>query len=384
MIFLCLLLAIGPSLSHKVTEHGKISRIAFGSCANQFGNTNPEIFYSIVDWKPDIYVWLGDIVYADRYSLPKVFIPTDEKSWRLKYNSFKNSAEYQALINTTMITGIYDDHDYGVNDGDKSFIYKELGKKLVLEFLDDGSIRDHGGIYHSFVFENLKLILLDVRWFRDNKWDNEGDSIGEEQWAWLEKELQTGERVKIIGNGLQINTFDRSGPAEKWHKKSRLRLWKLLDKYPGVLLLSGDVHYGELLRIPCSKHVVYEMTSSGLTHSVFSTYNMIGWYFLNLWQSFNFNIGKKFLHKNFGTIEIDWEAQLIHISVRDTNSISQIEHTILISELYDSNPDIEFCQADFRDLKYKHALSAFAIFLLPFYMNFLALLIFLRKYSNSY
>jgi hypothetical protein len=126
------------------------------------------------------------------------------------------------------------------------------------------------------------------------------------------------------------------------------------------------------------------MTSSGLTHSVFSTYNMIGWYFLKIWQSFTFNIGTKFLHKNFGTIEIDWENQLIHVSIRDTYSIPQIEYTILISELYGPNPDIEFCQADFQTLKYNHALSAFAIFLLPFYMNFLALLIFLRKYSNSY
>ncbi|OMJ69723.1 hypothetical protein SteCoe_32488 [Stentor coeruleus] len=384
MIFLYLILVIEISSGLKVTEHGKISRIAFGSCANQFGITNPDIFYSIINWKPDIYVWLGDIVYADRFSLPMAFSPTNEKIWRSKYNSFKTSIEYQALINSTMITGVYDDHDYGINDGDKNFIYKEIGKKLVLEFLDDGSIRDHGGVYHSFTFEDLKLILLDIRWFRDSKLDKEGDSLGEEQWVWLEKELQTGERVKIIGNGLQVNTFDRNSPAEKWHEKSRLRLWGLLDKYPGVLLLTGDVHYGELLRIPCSKHIVYEITSSGLTHSVFTTFNMIGWYFVNLWQPFNFNIGKKFLYKNFGTIEIDWETQLIHVSVRDTFSVPQIEYTININELYETNPDIKFCQENFKALKYKHILGTFFIILLPFWINFLAILIFLRKYSNSY
>ena len=33
--------------------------------------------------------------------------------------------------------GIWDDHDYGVNDGGKSFKYRLQSQKLFLDFLDE-------------------------------------------------------------------------------------------------------------------------------------------------------------------------------------------------------------------------------------------------------
>ena len=36
-----------------------------------------------------------------------------------------------------MIVGIWDDHDYGINDGNKHFEYKDEFKELFLDFLNE-------------------------------------------------------------------------------------------------------------------------------------------------------------------------------------------------------------------------------------------------------
>lgn len=40
----------------KIDENRTVSRIAFGSCANQFGQDNPELYDSISDLKSDIFI----------------------------------------------------------------------------------------------------------------------------------------------------------------------------------------------------------------------------------------------------------------------------------------------------------------------------------------
>ena len=154
MIFLL----IHTVLSLRVDENKQISRIAFGSCANQFRMRNPAIFYSIANWNPDIFLWLGDSIYADKFSFPFRFHGNDLSTWEKMYSDFKKDEEYANLINKTMITGVWDDHDYGINDGNKYYPLKNEAKKLFSDFLDDGSIRNHEGLYHSFSFPNLKIL----------------------------------------------------------------------------------------------------------------------------------------------------------------------------------------------------------------------------------
>lgn len=80
-----------------------------------------------------------------------------------------------------MITGIWDDHDYGLNNGDKNYEGKDTSKRLYLEFLDDhlSDRTKHDGLYHSYTFgdngKTVKLILIDIRYFSDSLTDNLGD-----------------------------------------------------------------------------------------------------------------------------------------------------------------------------------------------------------------
>lgn len=372
---------IGAGL--KVDETKTVSKIAFGSCINQFSGNNPEIYYSISKFKPDLFVWLGDAIYADVFKFPFRYPNPNLKAWNDKFRTLKFSPEYQQLSNVSMITGIWDDHDFGINNGGKSFEQKIAAKTLYLNFLEDGSKRDHEGIYHSFSFGNLKLILLDIRWFRDDK-DEHGDSLGEEQWAWLEEQLKSNEKLKIIANGLQVNTFDRYGPAEKWHEKSRIRLWQLINKYKGVIILSGDVHYAEILKVNCAKYSMVEVTASGMGHSVYTTFSWVGWFVLNFIQPFNFNVGPKYIWKNFGTIEIDWERELVDIAIRDTYGTVHNSFRVYFDELSNEIEPAAICKAGFFTLKISHFLAVLGVLGLPCALWSFGVLIYLRKYTNSY
>ncbi len=72
------------------------------------------------------------------------------------------------------VLGVWDDHDYGLGNGDGSFKGKDRMKKLYLDFIDapqDSVRRQAGrGIYEDYVITTedgktrVLLILLDVRY----------------------------------------------------------------------------------------------------------------------------------------------------------------------------------------------------------------------------
>jgi hypothetical protein len=67
----------------------ELTRIAFGSCYGAHREENPTIINSIADYKPDIFVWLGDVQYIDRWILPYTFRERDEAGWRQMFADFK-------------------------------------------------------------------------------------------------------------------------------------------------------------------------------------------------------------------------------------------------------------------------------------------------------
>jgi alkaline phosphatase D len=77
--------------------------------------------------------------------------------------------------NTTKVYGIWDDHDYGLDNGGKSMPAKHLMRQLYLEFLDerkDSPRWNRSGIYESYYLDadkKIKLILLDNRWSLDEE-----------------------------------------------------------------------------------------------------------------------------------------------------------------------------------------------------------------------
>jgi alkaline phosphatase D len=86
------------------------------------------------------------------------------------------------------IVGIYDDHDYGVNDGNIHYSRKHETQEILLDFLEeppDSQRRKQEGIYTSYIMNDddhhhdgdgkthrIKIILLDIRYHQDASIDD--------------------------------------------------------------------------------------------------------------------------------------------------------------------------------------------------------------------
>lgn len=162
------------------------------------------------------------------------------------------------------MVGVWDDHDFCINDGNGYFKYKDVCKTLFLDYIDekkDSPRRIPGrAIYATYSFgekdsyKNFRVILLDVRYNKTSYlFEKNPDMLGEDQWKWLENIFEnTNETYYFIGSGTQIFPIDRF-VTESWYEQSRLRLFELIGKYKksGVIFMSGDIHTGQILRTPC-------------------------------------------------------------------------------------------------------------------------------------
>ncbi len=303
-------------------------RLAFGSCNK--AHLDQSYWTEISREKADAWIWLGDIVYADT-----------EKSGVLKkkFKELKTNQYYKDFIKTHEIYGIWDDHDYGTNDGGKHYKIKKNSRDILFDFLDlpkNNPAWEREAAYQSHIIkgENItvRLLLLDVRYFRDEllrdtggnhrySSDDTAQILGETQWKWLEQELEsTTEDVIIIGSGFQM--IPEEHPYEKWadYPKERKRLLDILALYhhKNIVLISGDRHMAEVSAIAVdAEHLVYEITSSGLTHT----------WTLGDFEPNIFRIREFFPVKNYATLDIYKQGDILSVN----SKIKSIEGKLLDS-----------------------------------------------------
>lgn len=212
------------------------------------------------------------------------------------YEKQKRESGYDAFRKTGVpIFPVWDDHDYGINDGDRLYAYKKESQKLFLDFFDvpgNDPRRSREGIYRAHVFRvaslRVKLLLLDVRTHRD-PWNETSSTpaliLGQDQWTWLENELlhdDKGVDLVILVTGIQVLPLTPYvASAESWArdpaaKRALMRLLVDAQRRRGTatLLLSGDVHHAEINEELCAvsrnatkTHRIVDVTSSGMTHA---------------------------------------------------------------------------------------------------------------------
>jgi len=295
--------------SQKLDATKVLQTIAFGSCNDH--TKSQEMWKHIVKNKPQLWVWLGDNIYADT---------EDMHLMAKKYSEQKNHLDYRRLLACCPVVGTWDDHDYGKNDAGKEFAKKKESKKLLLDFLDvpkDAAVRKREGAYQSYSLgekgKKIKVILLDARYFRDNLEkalvkgiryvkNIEGDVLGEAQWQWLEKELTDSDaQIHLIASGIQIIPEEHG--YEKWANfpQARQRFFDVIKKTnPSMpILLTGDRHIAEISKMDLGLNTpLYEVTASGLTHS-WSTRSE---------EPNQHRVGEMIIEKNFAVMKINWSA----------------------------------------------------------------------------
>lgn len=223
-------------------------RIALIGCHKQF-EPAPAL-YKYLELDPDLCLWIGDNVYADT---------EDDITFVEKcYAALAAKPAFQQLRERYPLAATWDDHDYGLNNAGKAYPLKAQTKALFREFwgLEDKIPADQDGIYYAEYIpvgdKVVQLLMLDVRYNRDQP-QTDGDVLGEQQWAWLKKELQKPADLRLLASGFQILLDERAG-SETWAKfpSARQRLFDLLRRAQAenVVFYTGDQHYGEVNRMP--------------------------------------------------------------------------------------------------------------------------------------
>ncbi len=329
LIFLTLLLIVTackttqPSVNVIANKDDAVVKIAFGSCNK---TTLPNYLWDdIINEAPDVWVWGGDIVYADTKNMNVL---------RDKYNTLLKDSAYTVLRNKIPVLGTWDDHDYGLNDGGAEFVMKQESQQALQDFLQvpqQSEERKREGVYTSKIIQtpngSVKIIVLDTRYFRTALTKDtltskrytpnmygKGTLLGEKQWQWLAKELYNSKaEFNIIVSSIQYLSGKHG--FESWgnfpHEVERLEKLLVNSNAKRVIILSGDRHIAEFSRKQVNglKYPLIDFTSSGLTH-VYSSFKG---------EENPFRVGKVVNKLNYGIVELNLKTKQAVLQIKGDN-----------------------------------------------------------------
>jgi len=316
VISFTLVLSLGQGFSGELV-------IGFGSCLDQ--DLPQPIWEEIKAQNPEVFIMLGDNVYGDTFG-----------------NIHKLERAYQKQARTLKKAGlgfpfmaIWDDHDYGKNDGGVEYSLKDESQKLFLKFWDipDGDIRHHNqGLYFEEIIHSkegtVQILMLDTRYFRsplkrtpilkknslgryEPDYDPAKTMLGQEQWTWLEMALKREADLRILGTSVQ---FLAEGHGwERWGNLplERQRLLNLLaqNSDSNLIVISGDRHLGGIYSLRTKEGIEFlEITSSSM--------NKPG---RNTDEPGPLRIGEMYAGENFGIIRIDFHRRRANIELHGLN-----------------------------------------------------------------
>jgi alkaline phosphatase D len=301
-------------------------KFGLGSCLDQ--DREQSIWSSIKKEELDGFIFLGDNVYGD---LPNGKLLKMERAYQIQKKRLPSW-----LIDEKEILAIWDDHDFGLNDGGGDYPYKKDAEKMFLNFWNIPQTdlrRNREGIYFKQTKEiegtKVEIIGLDTRYFRSklkgkkNAYEQNNDSkatiLGQDQWAWLEESISNSiADVIVILSSIQILATNH--PYEKWDNfpLERKRLLEILanaSKDKSIIAVTGDRHKSGIYQ---NKNFL-EITASSLNKSASKGE-----------ETDPLLIGKTYPMKNYGLLNIEPSKNKITISIHDKNGQELNSKTINI------------------------------------------------------
>ena len=269
--------------------------------------------------QPDVFVGLGDIIYADNAcsavgmygnaQIPGSFGPaTDLPTFRAHWRYTRADPGFQRLLSGTDYVGVWDDHevvnDFGpLTDTRSTPPYTPgvhlmpLGLRAFLDYTpvaiaENTPVR----LYRSLRWgKNLELFVLDTRQYRDPNFEPDTDAhpktmLGREQVTWLKEKLAASDATwKVIVSSVPMS-IPTGFPAvpngrDGWanfdqatgYERELLDILRFMQEHSirNTVWITTDVHFAEAFRyVPFSGDpgfAVHELVTGPMNAGIFPT-----------------------------------------------------------------------------------------------------------------
>jgi len=257
-------------------------RVLAGSCVytNDPADDRPgrsfgggeSIFSTMTALMPDVTLWMGDNVYLREADFGDLVASSR------RYARWRELPELQGLLRTGSHLAVWDDHDYGPNDSNRSWVHKGDSLGLFRRYWANPSygLPDLPGVFTQAQQSDVGFFLLDDRWNRDSDalLGTDKAMFGAEQLAWLRNALLASTATwKVIVSGNQL--FNDHNRYEGWNRFANEReafvAWLTQQGIRGVLFLSGDRHFSAAFERPREgAYPLREFTCSPMTAGAFA------------------------------------------------------------------------------------------------------------------
>ena len=227
------------------------------------------IFNSMANHNADFMLWLGDNTYYRE-------VDWNTRTGMLYRNTHtRKLPEMQALLSKMAHYAIWDDHDFGPNNSDRSFWNKETAREVFTYFWANPSygLPNNGGITSMFTWNDVDVFLLDNRHFRSPNERKSGDRtiLGKIQLEWLKDALASSTApFKIVAMGGQLLSDARKYEMYSNYgfetERNEIITYIQEEGIKGVVFINGDRHHTELSVLKDEgKPAIYDLTVSPLT-----------------------------------------------------------------------------------------------------------------------
>ncbi|MEZ0484086.1 alkaline phosphatase D family protein [Fibrella aquatica] len=231
---------------------------------------NYGIFASMTAKKPDFMLWTGDNTYTRE-------VDWNSRTGVLKrYTHTRSLPEMQPLLASTHNYAIWDDHDYGPDDSDRSFWMKDVTLEAFKLFWANPNYVFDEGCAGTFVWGDCQFFLLDDRTFRAPNAQPDGGAdgavkayFGSKQLNWFVDALRFSKATfKFVVTGGQVINPTAAFENYANYATERTQLLNRLAEatIPGLLFITGDRHHSIIHKLDRpGTYPLYDVTISPLT-----------------------------------------------------------------------------------------------------------------------
>ena len=270
-----------PDFSFLIGSCTYINDSLYDRPGKPYGN-NPKILETMSEIPTDFMIWNGDNLYyreADYSS-----------TWGMKYRYSHDFSipELQKLKATRANFAIWDDHDYGPNDSNKSWEMKDDALENFKNYWGNKTFgeSDNKGIYTKFKWSDAEFFLMDDRYHRspnemsdslDGKLNPEKSFYGKKQLIWLKNSLLASNATFkfIVTGGQMLNPMaDKECFRFYPYEYQDLMNFLVSNKIQGVVFLTGDRHFSEMVQLNQPNfYTLYDFTCSSITSGIYNISN---------------------------------------------------------------------------------------------------------------